>query len=198
MGRAGAGIALGWALAMAPGCAVHYRRPSTGAEGLVGVGRLSLVQNGASVASGVLAPGLSVGLSEDYAGVAVGWAHRERIGLHPGAQVEAPRAGFGWAWKGSRGSLWGIGWLRMRTPASRVGGGVVATAGAVAGLGLGVEGGSPELSVGLRSAQRTRVEQGDGAFELRQGPVGWPGFDLVGSSLRRIAVDTISKQGTDP
>jgi hypothetical protein len=167
-----------------PGCATRYRLAASGREGLVGLGRLDLTKQGASVASGARVPGLCVGWADDHAGVSVGWTIRERIYFQPDAPIELPRVRFGLGWRGAGNSLWGIGWLQMRTPPSRPGPQTIASAAAVAGLDLGLEAGRPGVSLGLRSLQYTQVATNGTAIEIDQPRTGWPGFDLLGARTR--------------
>jgi hypothetical protein len=166
------------------GCAIQYRNPKSGREHLIGLGQISMTKPGETVAASTTAPGLCISIADDKVGISLGWTVRERIYFRPDAPTETPWRQFGLAWSQTGSSLWGIGWLRMRTPPSKPGPQTLASASAVAGFGFGVETGLPAITLGLTSKQYTQMATNNTVIEIDQPRAAWPGFDFLHASTR--------------
>lgn len=179
----GAGLLL-----LTNGCAVHYSGRAGGTEQLWGLGRVAwhkhVEPNGwVTLRTGLLAPGLAVGVRPGFLGVALGGTMLETVQVVSATEAAQMRATVnGKELASATPGRWAVGRISLSTPTGRRR--VLVTGHALAGLKLAVEGGRPSFSCGLRSSQATEVSEPDAFWAMEQLSLGWPHFHFYDARIQ--------------
>lgn len=174
-------------LGLLNGCAIHYYDQANGTEHLWGLGRVSWnkhpeTNDWVTVRTGLVSPGLVIGVGPSFTGIALGNTARESMRVASVTEAAEMRATInGVEISSATRGRWNLGHISLSAPAGCKR--VLVTGKALAGIKMALEEGRPSLTGGLSTQQKTEMEDQNAMFTMEQATTPWPHLQFFDATI---------------